>query len=359
MNPSENLSNSPGRMCPIDYYYGAAAIADAPTAVADCAWIVGGLYGNPFALDVIEQAFDAEASHHKRLIFNGDFHWFDAEPEWFARIQNRVLQYDALRGNVETECSRTAYDLAIGCGCAYPSYVDDEVVNRSNRILGALWQACDSGGFAAALQQLPQYRHLEIGDARIAVVHGDLDSLAGWTFDTDALSSRLGLMKAGRMLSESAFDIVACSHTCAPVLRRFEYPGEEPRTLVNNGAAGMPNFRNDLGGVVTRISEVPLSRIGEQRLQALRLRVLHERQQAGVWVESIAIDYDPEQWWQLFSSRWPPGSDAEASYGARIQHGCSASIQQAYPSLAGRRATIARELIRSRASVPATPSTDR
>lgn len=359
MNDSQNPSNSPGRLCPIDYRYGAAAIADSAAVVADCTWIVGGLYGNPFALDVIEQAFEAEASHHKRLIFNGDFHWFDAQPEWFARIQTRVMQYDALRGNVETECSRPAFDPAIGCGCAYPMHVDDGVVNRSNRILGELWQACHTGGFAASLATLPMYRHLEVGDARIAVVHGDLDSLAGWTFDTEALAARAGLMMAGRMLSDCAFDIVACSHTCAPILRRFEYPGEEPRTLVNNGAAGMPNFSNDQAGVVTRISLVPLSAQSEQRLKDLRVRVLHQRQQAGVWIESIAVDYDAAQWWQLFASRWPQGSDAHASYADRIQRGCSVSVQQAYPSLVGRRATIARELIRSRANVPITPSTTR
>ena len=359
MNDSQNPSNSPGRLCPIDYHYGAASISQTPAVVADCAWIVGGLYGNPFALDVIERAFEAEASHHKRLIFNGDFHWFDAEPDWFARIQTRVMRYDALRGNVETECTRAAYDATIGCGCAYPMHVNDQVVERSNRILGELWRACHAGGFAGRLQQLPMYRHLEIGDARVAVVHGDLESLAGWTFDTEALATREGLMQASRMLTDAEFDIVASSHTCAPILRRFEYPGEEPRTLVNNGAAGMPNFKNDLAGVATRISLVPLSAQGEQRLAQLRVRVLHQRQQAGVWVESIAIDYDPEQWWQLFVSRWPQGSDAHESYADRIQHGCSATVQQAYPSLAGRRATIARELIRSRAIAPARPSTTR
>ncbi len=327
--------------------------------MADCAWIAGGVYGNSFALDIIEQAFEAESSRHKRLIFNGDFHWFDADPGWFARIQTRVMRYDALRGNVETECTRGAYDHTIGCGCAYPLHVDDDVVSRSNRILGELWQACHVGGFAARLQQLPMYRHLQIGDARVAVVHGDLESLAGWTFDTESLASRAGLMKASRMLTDSEFDIVASSHTCAPVLRRFEYPGEEPRTLVNNGAAGMPNFRNELAGVVTRISTIPLSAQSDQRLKELRVRVLHQRQQAGVWVESIAIDYDVEQWWQLFVSRWPQGSDAHASYGERIQRGCSVTVQQAYPSLAGRRATIARDLIRSRASAPARPSTTR
>ena len=47
----------------------------------------------------------------KRLVFNGDFHWFDADPAAFARVQQQVLEHEALRGNVETE-------LAVASGSA-------------------------------------------------------------------------------------------------------------------------------------------------------------------------------------------------------------------------------------------------
>jgi hypothetical protein len=53
----------------------------------------------------------------KRLVFNGDFHWFDADPEVFARVQATVLAHEALRGNVETELARLG-DIDAGCVCA-------------------------------------------------------------------------------------------------------------------------------------------------------------------------------------------------------------------------------------------------
>ena len=49
-------------------------------------------------------------SPRKALVFNGDFHWFDAEPGWFR--QRPAAQVNAgtaaTRGNVETELARDA-----------------------------------------------------------------------------------------------------------------------------------------------------------------------------------------------------------------------------------------------------------
>ena len=56
------------------------------------------------------------------IVFNGDFHWFDAEPDWFAAVERGVSGKRALRGNVETEIARSA-DVGAGCGCAYPESV--------------------------------------------------------------------------------------------------------------------------------------------------------------------------------------------------------------------------------------------
>ena len=51
------------------------------------------------------------------IVFNGDFHWFDTEPAWFAEIERGVARHHVLRGNVETEIAR-ASDIGAGCGCA-------------------------------------------------------------------------------------------------------------------------------------------------------------------------------------------------------------------------------------------------
>src|SRR6185312_15099106 len=103
-----------GRFCPADYYYSPAVFARAPEIVAETLYVVGGLYGNESALDAIEALASAEA-HEPRIVFNGDFHWFDAVPDWFAAIERRVLSHAALRGNVETELAR-AHDVGAGCG---------------------------------------------------------------------------------------------------------------------------------------------------------------------------------------------------------------------------------------------------
>ena len=55
-----------------------------------------------------------------------------------GRLQREVLRHVALRGNVETELAQNKPISDAGCGCAYPDWVGQEVVSRSNRILQQL-----------------------------------------------------------------------------------------------------------------------------------------------------------------------------------------------------------------------------
>jgi hypothetical protein len=82
-------------------------------------------------------AFEAEAGA-THLAFNGDFNWFNVNPVLFQRLNERLLCWPATRGNVETELEATG--SAAGCGCAYPTWVDDGVVERSNAIMHRLRQ---------------------------------------------------------------------------------------------------------------------------------------------------------------------------------------------------------------------------
>lgn len=325
MNALDSETHAPGRVCPIDYRYSASSIRDQPAVCCDAAWMVGGLYGNLEALEVIERAHAADPVAGARLVFNGDFHWFDAQPDWFSTVQSRVMRHDALRGNVETECAREAFDAEIGCGCAYPSAVDDGVVTRSNRMLAQLWQACNHGGHAAALATLPMFRHLRVGSARVAVVHGDLESLAGWSFDASSRAICDASIRAAQ------FDVIASSHTCTPVSRLLPAAGDGPATmLMNNGAAGMANLRSDCAGMVTRLGMEPFAALGQRRHAELDVRVLFSRRHAGIWVESIAIDFDLPAWVRRFSSHWPSGSDAELSYGGRIRLGGTVTADEVF-----------------------------
>ena len=121
-----------GRVCPADYVYSPKVFARLPDFGAETLYVVGGLYGNLAALDAVERLATQEMAP-VTIVFNGDFHWFDAEPDWFAHIERGVARHRALRGNVETEIAR-ADDIGAGCGCAYPPSVSEDVVWRSNFI---------------------------------------------------------------------------------------------------------------------------------------------------------------------------------------------------------------------------------
>ena len=89
-----------GRSCPIAYRYGANALARTSTTRADTLYVIGGLYGNPFALrTLIDMAAREEGP--VRLCFNGDFNWFNVDDAGFRAINECVLQHDAIVGNVE------------------------------------------------------------------------------------------------------------------------------------------------------------------------------------------------------------------------------------------------------------------
>ena len=173
------------------------------------------------------------------LVFNGDFHWVDAEPDWFAEIERGVSPHRALRGNVETEISRVE-DIGAGCGCDYPETVSEDVVRRSNATLLQLRAERRQTG-RARLRALPMHLVAQVGGLRVGIVHGDAQSLAGWHFAQGALDDPRQRAWRDDIASASRIDVFASTHTGEAALRDFTLP---PRrlTVVNNGAAGMPNF---------------------------------------------------------------------------------------------------------------------
>lgn len=295
------MTESPGRSCPVSYRYGAGALATCAAFDTETLWIAGGLYGNRYALARLLERFDAEPGP-KALVFNGDFHWFDCAAADFAEIDAAVRRHLATRGNVETELA--APDATAGCGCAYPEWVDDADVARSNRIIERLRGAA-SAQTLAALGALPMVRAATVADARIAIVHGDGEALAGWGFSQERLATREGIAAARDALLRARANVFASSHTCLPVLQSCGEAG----VIVNNGAAGLPNFRGTRFGLATRISVRPLA----GALYAARL--------GRIWIEAQPLAYDHARWLRRFLELWPPGSDAHQSYHRRIVHG--------------------------------------
>jgi len=186
---TEETGAQPGRVCPLHYHYGPAALSGPADFEADTLYVAGGLYGNAYALEGLLGAVHAEAVR-PALVFNGDFHWFDATPCDFAAVDRFVMDHTALRGNVETEIAGD--DDTAGCGCAYPAEVGDAEVARSNRIIERLRNVARAAPRSRArLAALPMHLVAEVGGIRVGIVHGDADSLAGWSYSTQSLAQRL------------------------------------------------------------------------------------------------------------------------------------------------------------------------
>ena len=305
-----------GRMCPADYLYSPSVFDRAPELETDTLYVVGGLYGNLAALEAVERLAAAEPTP-PAIVFNGDFHWFDAEPEWFAAIERAVARHPALRGNVETEIAREG-DIGAGCGCAYPPSVDENVVRRSNMILRELRAICPQAA-RSRLAALPMHLVAQVGPLRVGVVHGDAGSLAGWRFAHDALDDPKSHAWRDQVRQSSTVDVFASTHTCLAALRDFalrdfalrDLPLSAGRlTVINNGAAGMPNFSASTFGVISRIAT---SRSPHRTLYGL-LR-------DDVRIDAIAVHYDRRAFLDRFLARWPQGSSAHQSYFSRIAGG--------------------------------------
>lgn len=311
--PAEAADAPAGRSCPLHYRYAPSVFAQSAQHACEVLYVVGGLYGNEAALDAVLELFDRETGP-KRLVFNGDFNWFDIDPAVFERLNHRVLEFDALRGNVETELAAEGDDADdAGCGCAYPEWVGDEVVDRSNRIMQRLRTTARTlPGLTRRLADLPMWCRIDVGGVRVAVVHGDAQSLAGWGFAQENLRDPSHQHQVRAWFAAAQVDAFACSHTCLPIFHTVPMPGRTFAPIVlNNGAAGMPDFRGDGAGLLTRIA-VRAFKGPEQRFGLVR---------EGIHMDAVAIPFDPQRWAQQFLQQWPEGSDAHASYWQRIAHG--------------------------------------
>jgi hypothetical protein len=292
---------------------------------------VGGLYGNVPALDALLELGRAEGGA-VRLVFNGDFNWFDVDDASFATINTEVLRHVALRGNVETEIAGD--DAAAGCGCGYPDWVSDAEVERSNAISERLRDtARRASELRARLAALPMYAVARVADLRVAIVHGDTHSLAGWGYAQERLADPAARETLAADFIEARCRIIASSHTCLPVMIDCHSP-EGRCVLTNNGAAGMPNFRDTRFGLVTRLALRASPHV--EPLHATRLGDVH--------IEALPLHYDAQRWEREFLANWPPGTPGHRSYYGRIRRGPSYERSEAV------------RWSKATAAAPATPS---
>lgn len=292
----------PGRSCPLDYHLPAETFAGATDFACDTLYVVGGLYGNQQALAALKQRLLREPD--ARVVFNGDAHWFDCDPLLFAQIEEQIAPHTLLRGNVETELGRSR-QTGNGCGCAYPDEVAEQTVDWSNAIHQQLSNCVQQlPGMAEQLAKRPATALIEVAGQRVAISHGDEQSLAGWQCDREALRSAMRQQQLAEWCASNRISVLATSHTCSPAALASEH-----WAVINNGAAGMPNFNNGRYGLATRIASQP------------SLAALYRAQVSALYIEAIPLNYDHHAFLADFDRQWPAGSPAALSYRARITEG--------------------------------------
>jgi hypothetical protein len=311
-----------GRSCPIGYRYRPEALAQPARLEADTLYVVGGLYGNPVALRAVLERADREPGGPAAIVFNGDFHWLDIDPNDFRAISRSVLAHHATKGNVEAEL---ASEEDAGCGCAYPDYVSDEVVDRSNQIMTRLRATASRfPELVCRMGELPRYLTASIAGERVGIVHGDPGSLAGWRLALEAMEpGDLGVRRRvgwrGRpttpadlleWFGRADVTVFASTHTGLPYAQVVP-DGRGQRLVVNNGAAGLGNFAGTGYGVITRLSSDP--RPPADSLYGTTVGALR--------CDAVALRFDLAEWRRLFLAQWPPGSPGHRAYFTRLTAG--------------------------------------
>ena len=327
-----NPPNTAGRSCPLHYRYAPTVFHASAAHSCEVLYVVGGLYGNEQALARVLELFAAEPGP-KQLVFNGDFNWFNIAPQAFERVNTAVLDHLATRGNVETELQPQGNaphdeDNDAGCGCAYPDWVGDEVVRHSNSIMRHLRATAQQfPELVARLAQLPMHLRVDVGGHRVGIVHGDAESLAGWGFAQESLRDAAHAARIAQWFAQAQVDVFACSHTCLPVFYTGHAEGHVQAhggapIVLNNGAAGMPNFTGTPYGLLTRIATHPYT--GSTHAFGLPANT-----RAGLHMDAIAVQFDTTRWQQAFLAQWPAGSAAHDSYWSRISAGPNYQVAQA------------------------------
>jgi predicted phosphodiesterase len=180
--------------------------------------LCGGTYSNPYAL----RAFvgDARARGAERLWCLGDLGAYGAEPEaiWPLLIDNGI------------ECIAGNYELAIGrgepgCGCGY---ADDED-NAFAAIAYDYTLRHTSAEFAAWMRTLPTEHRETVAGVALHLVHGS--TLAVNDFWWESLPDELHQLR----IEESGADVICCTHSGLPWIRRFR-----DTLVINVGVLGRP-----------------------------------------------------------------------------------------------------------------------
>ncbi len=96
------MREPPGRVCPLRYRYGPAALAEAPERVAETLYVIGGLYGNRPALDAVE-ALAAAQGHAAARFELGSYYTLGPRQDYKRAAD--LLRRSALQGFAPAQSS--------------------------------------------------------------------------------------------------------------------------------------------------------------------------------------------------------------------------------------------------------------
>jgi hypothetical protein len=206
-------------------------------------------------------------------------------------------------------------------------------VDRSNQIMTRLrTTAARFPALVRRLGELPKYLTASVGGQRVGIVHGDPESLAGWRLALEAMEPgdpevRRQVGWRGRpttaadlldWFGRADVTVLASTHTGLPYAQDVT-DGRRPRLVVNNGAAGLPNFADTAYGVMTRLSSNPQP--AADSLYGIAIGALR--------CDAVPVAFDLDWWKARFLAQWPPGSPGRDRYRTRITRGTHLRLHQA------------------------------
>ena len=115
-----------------------------------------------------------------------------------------------------------------------------------------------------------------------------------------------------RTFAEAEVDCFACTHTCLPFAQTFSVDGAQ-KIIINNGSAGMSNFRDTTHGLISRIAVADGSKPATEPLYGTTID--------GVRFDAVPVHFDSEAWQAHFLGIHPVESPAHESYWSRISEG--------------------------------------
>ncbi|NLK66401.1 MAG: calcineurin phosphoesterase [Campylobacteraceae bacterium] len=284
--------------CDISYK---VEFSDSAEIKCDEIWIAGGVYGNIFAIEKLN-----ELAGDSTIVYNGDLHWFDANPAYFNQVEELTKNSIKLNGNVELELARESDKF--GCGCNYPEW-EEEIVVKNAELIHQRLKSMDAD--FSIFKDRGTALFAEVLGLKVAITHGDEKMLNGWGFDHEVLAKDERIDEIKEWFFKTKFDIIATTHTCKAAVMKLGN-----NAFINNGSTGMPNFSEFITGLVTRIGKEP------------HKNALYSTKIKDAYVELVMLRYDRKKFLNYLDEIWEEGSPAQISYRERILgYGCPLSYK--------------------------------